>query len=43
VLLAMAAELDLDIDHLDVTTDFLNGDLQEEVYMCQPGQGSSEL
>jgi hypothetical protein len=36
VLLALAAELDLDIDHLDVTTAFLNGDLEEEVYMCQP-------
>jgi hypothetical protein len=31
VLLALAAELDLDIDHL--TTIFLNGDLEEEVYM----------
>jgi hypothetical protein len=29
-------ELDLDIDHLYVTTAFPNGDLEEEVYMCQP-------
>jgi hypothetical protein len=36
VLLALAAELDLDIDYLDVKTAFLNGDLEEEVYMCQP-------
>ncbi|KAG7310616.1 hypothetical protein JYU34_003408 [Plutella xylostella] len=35
-LLALAAEYDLDIDHLDVKTAFLNGDLQETVYLEQP-------
>jgi hypothetical protein len=41
VLLALTVELDLDLDHLDVITAFLNGDLEEEVYMCQ-AEGSSK-
>ena len=36
MLLSLAVELDLKIDHLDVKTAFLNGDLSEEIYMCQP-------
>lgn len=35
-LLALATELNLDIDHVDVVTAFLNGDLEEEIYMEQP-------
>lgn len=35
-LLAVAAEYGMDIDHLDVKTAFLNGDLKETVYMEQP-------
>jgi Reverse transcriptase (RNA-dependent DNA polymerase)/gag-polypeptide of LTR copia-type/Integrase core domain/GAG-pre-integrase domain/Zinc knuckle len=38
VLLSLAAQEDFDIDQLDVKTAFLNGDLEEEVYMkCPPG------
>ncbi|XP_047985264.1 uncharacterized protein LOC125225549 [Leguminivora glycinivorella] len=36
MLLSLAVELDLKIDHLDVKTAFLNGDLSEEIYMAQP-------
>ena len=36
LLIAVAATLDLDIRHVDVETAFLNGDLDEEVYMDQP-------
>lgn len=36
ILLALAAQYDLDIEHLDVKTAFLNGDLKETVYMEQP-------
>ncbi|XP_069358848.1 uncharacterized protein [Maniola hyperantus] len=35
MLLALAAEYNMDIDHMDVTTAFLNGDLQENVFMEQ--------
>ncbi|KAG7884784.1 hypothetical protein KL936_005436 [Ogataea polymorpha] len=36
VLLAIAAQLQLQIHQMDVTTAFLNGDLDEEIYMNQP-------
>lgn len=35
-LFALAVEQDLEIDHLDVSTAFLNGELDEVVYMQQP-------
>lgn len=36
LLLAITAELDLEADHLDVETAFLNGEIDQEIYMCQP-------
>lgn len=36
ILFSMAVEFDWEIDHWDVTTAFLYGDLKEEVYMHQP-------
>ena len=36
MLLAYAAFNDLDLVHWDIVAAFLNGDLKEEVYMCQP-------
>ena len=36
LLIAMAAILDLQIHQMDVTIAFLNGDLNEEIYMDQP-------
>jgi len=36
LLIALAVKLNLEFDHLDVKTAFLNGDLQETVYMRQP-------
>lgn len=35
-LFAVAVKYDYDIDHLDVVTAFLNGDLEEDIYMEQP-------
>lgn len=36
LLMAFAVKLNLEIDHLDVETAFLNGNLDEEIYMEQP-------
>lgn len=36
LLLAMTVELDLEADHLDVETAFLNGDIDEQIFMTQP-------
>jgi hypothetical protein len=36
VVLGLAASLDLKIEHMDVKTAFLHGDLEEEIYMEQP-------
>lgn len=36
ILLALAVNLDMHVDHMDVKTAFLNGELKETVYMEQP-------
>ena len=35
-LLAIAAQRDMEIDQVDVVGAYLNGTLEEEIYMCQP-------
>jgi len=35
-LLALVAQYKLDLNHLNVKTTFLHGDLDEEIYMTQP-------
>ena len=34
--MALVAQYDLELQKMDVETTFLNGDLEEEVYMDQP-------
>jgi hypothetical protein len=34
--MSLAATFDLEIEHMDVKTTFLHGDLEEEIYMKQP-------
>ena len=36
VLLALVAQLNLELVQLDVKTSFLHGDLEEEIYMTHP-------
>lgn len=36
ILVALAAQFDLELAQLDVKTAFLHGDLEEEIYMSQP-------
>ena len=36
IILAVVAHFDLELQQMDVRTKFLNGDLEEEVYMKQP-------
>ena len=36
IILVIVAHLDLEIHQMDVKTTFLNGELQEDIYICQP-------
>jgi hypothetical protein len=36
ILLILAAQEGWQVHHMDVKSAFLNGDLKEEVYVCQP-------
>jgi hypothetical protein len=36
IIMALVAHFDLELHQMDVKTVFLNGDLEEEVYMKQP-------
>jgi hypothetical protein len=42
LILAVAASLDLEIEQMDFSTAFLNGDLQEEIYMEGPAKTEVE-
>lgn len=42
LLFAIVAQLDLDVDHIDIETAFLNGELDKEIYMKAPLGSSSE-
>ena len=41
MVMALVARFDLELHQMDVKTAFLNGDLEEEVYMKQPKGFSS--
>ena len=41
IILALVAHFDLELQQMDVKTAFLNGDLEDEVYMKQPEGFSS--
>ena len=43
IILALVAHFDLELQQMDVKTAFLNGDLEEEVYMKQPEGFSSSV
>ena len=36
IIMALVAHYDLELQQMDVKTTFLNGDLEENVYMAQP-------
>ena len=36
IILTLVAHFDLEFQQMDVKTTFLNGDLEEEIYMKQP-------
>jgi len=36
--MALVAHYDLELHHMDVKTSFLNGNLEEDVYMDQPDE-----
>ena len=36
IILSLVAVEDLHLEHLDIKTTFLHGDLEEEIYMQQP-------
>jgi hypothetical protein len=46
-LLSIAVAFDFEVEHMDVKTTFLHGDLEEEIYMKQPEgyamKGKNEL
>jgi hypothetical protein len=46
-MLSIAAAFDFEVEHMDVKSKFLHGDLEEEIYMKQPGgfvvKGKKEL
>ena len=41
IIMALVAHFDFDLHRMDVKTEFLNGNLEEEVYMKQPERFSS--